>query len=256
MSHSPARLNQFFAGRRQWQESLLAAALGLLWLQLYLTSASPERSVSEMLLQAEQGKSDMSLRNPGFPNTFISSIHVDLGSPNHCVRLTWLGPRAGGQETGPFHSSPGRGKSANNCDDVKESNRGGSNCTPKGRRFVEAFSDHMTSSHSLKFVTWIHSSREIAFHSHPYVPNYPASSGCIRLNEHAAQLIHNNSIVGKTEVIVDGTWTPPQFETRADEKLAREWIWAGIALLADGRCFRHTSSCRRHGGSGTSGGRS
>jgi hypothetical protein len=41
------------------------------------------------------------------------------------------------------------------------------------------------------------------------VPDHPASMGCVRLNEHAAQLIHNNSLVGRTRVIVDGTWTPP-----------------------------------------------
>jgi hypothetical protein len=51
--------------------------------------------------------------------------------------------------------------------------------------------------------------REIAFHSHSTVPEYAASHGCVRLSEHAAQLIHNNSVVGSTEVIVDGVWTPP-----------------------------------------------
>ena len=49
--------------------------------------------------------------------------------------------------------------------------------------------------------------RAIAIHAHPNIPNYPASSGCVRLEEHAAKLIHNNSIAGVTQVIVDGTWT-------------------------------------------------
>jgi lysozyme len=34
----------------------------------------------------------------------------------------------------------------------------------------------------------------------------------VRLSEHAAQLIHDNVIVGKTSVVVDGTWTRPQAE--------------------------------------------
>jgi hypothetical protein len=194
--------------RRQWLEGLLAAALGLLSLQLYLARRPAPPVPAEMVLHAEQGSADMSLSNADFPRTFIRSIHVDLTSPNHWVELTWSGPHTAEQETGPFHSSPGRGRGDNNCDDDDESNRGGSKCTPKGRHIVEAFGDRMPSIPSCRFVTWIHSSREIALHSHSHVPPYPASSGCIRLKEHAAQLIHNNAIAGETEVVIDGEWTP------------------------------------------------
>jgi L,D-transpeptidase catalytic domain len=204
----------FLAINRQWREAILAAGLGALCLQLHLANAPAMPSTSEMVLRAEQGRSDMSLRNPGFPNTFISSIHVDLTSPNHWLRLSWSGPQASHPEAGPFHSSPGGGLGTNDCNDISESNRGGSKCTPKGTRRVEGFSDTMSTVRNCKFVTWFHSSREIALHSYPYVPRYPASSGCIRLSEHAAQLIHNNSLVGKTEVIVDGTWTNPALHQR------------------------------------------
>ncbi|MEX2307108.1 MAG: L,D-transpeptidase [Pirellulales bacterium] len=152
---------------------------------------------------------DSSLCNADFPNTYIRSIHIDLTGPDHWVRLAWSGPKAIEQETGPFHSSPGAGLGDNDCDDVVESNRDGSNCTPKGRMLVEGFSDHIPSYPSCKFVTWFQRLRTIGFHSHWEIPAYPASHGCVRLSEHAAQLIHNNAIIGKTEVIVDGTWTRP-----------------------------------------------
>jgi hypothetical protein len=152
---------------------------------------------------------DYSLRNADFPKTFIESIEVDLTSPRHWVRLTWAGPRAEDQEIGPFRSSPGRGLGYNNCDDEDESKRDGSNCTPKGTRPVEGFSDFLRDSPDCRYVTWFHIPRAIAFHSHSNVPDYPASHGCVRMKEHAAHLIHNNSIKGKTKVIVVGTWTSP-----------------------------------------------
>lgn len=153
------------------------------------------------------GAADMSLRNADFPNTYISRIDVDLTSPTQYVRLTWTGPQAGRQTTGPFHSSTGAGTGRNDCNDVRESNRVDSNCTPKGEFSVEAFSDYMRSYPNCHFVTWFWASRGIAFHSHAQVPNYPASHGCVRLSERAAQLIHNNSLMGKTKVVVDGLWT-------------------------------------------------
>jgi hypothetical protein len=49
------------------------------------------------------------LRNPDFPRTYISRIHLDLASPNHFVNLVWTGPNASRQQSGPFRSSPGAG---------------------------------------------------------------------------------------------------------------------------------------------------
>jgi hypothetical protein len=161
---------------------------------------------TEPVLYAD-GAADMSLRNADFPNTYISQIEVDLTSPQHHVRLTWTGPNAARQEMGPFHSSPGAGTGSNDCDDMEECNREGSNCTPKGEFSVEAFSDYMKSHPEARYVTWFLSSRAIALHSYPNVPYYPASHGCVRLHEHAAQLIHNNSLMGKTKVTVGGTWS-------------------------------------------------
>jgi L,D-transpeptidase catalytic domain len=179
-------------------------------LQLY-EPAAPHQPVapnapSAPVLYAE-GDADMSLRNVDFPNTYISHIEIDLTSPSHYVRLAWTGPQAARQRTGPFHSSPGAGTGFNDCDDMDECNRENSNCTPKGEFTVEAFSDYMKSYPNCRYVTWFLASRGIAMHSHNQVPNYPASHGCVRLAESAAQLIHNNSLIGKTKVTVGGTWT-------------------------------------------------
>ncbi len=167
----------------------------------------PQLTPEEQQTLKQTATSSTSLRNADFPRTYISSIHVDLTSPNHSVRLTWSGPQARVQITGPFHSSPGRGLGYNNCNDPAESCRADSNCTPKGTMHVQAFSETMTTSPECRFVTWFQTERGVAFHYYPFVPNYPASHGCVRLEDmQAAQLIHNNSKIGATEVVVDGNW--------------------------------------------------
>jgi hypothetical protein len=158
-------------------------------------------------VQFAEGHASKSLRNRDFPQTYISAIHVSLTSPHHWVELTWTGPEADRMETGPFRSSPGAGLGYNNCDDQAESNRSGSNCTPKGQFAVQGYSDYLPSYPHCQFVTWFNIPREVAFHSHWDVPRYPASHGCVRLDRHAAQLIHNNSLVENTKVTVDGTWS-------------------------------------------------
>ena len=157
-----------------------------------------------------------SLRNRDFPNTFISRIRLDLTSPNQWVRLTWIGPRAASQDTGPFRSSPGAGGGTNDCNDSVESKCPGSNCTPKGVRKVEGSADHLRDTPQYRYVTWIDKRRAIGFHSCTSVEPYPASHGCVRLEPYAARLIHDNSIVGKTEILIDGTWTKPR-EAMSDE---------------------------------------
>jgi lipoprotein-anchoring transpeptidase ErfK/SrfK len=168
-------------------------------------SADSELTDEERTLK-ETGTDNTSLRNIDFPRTFISKIHVDLTGPNQWVTLEWSGPNARMQPTTKYHSSPGRGLGNNNCDDIAESHRSDSNCTPKGTMYVQAFSNSMVTSPACRYVTWFDTKRGIALHYYPVVPNYPASHGCVRLDEYAAQLIHNNSKIGETEVIVDGKW--------------------------------------------------
>ena len=150
------------------------------------------------------------LRNADFPNTYIAQISVSLNDPNHSMTLTWTGPQAGAQETGPFHTSPGAGVTGINCDDPATSRRSGTNCTPKGTRTVEGFAPHLNSDARAVFVTWFMQARGIALHYFPVVPNFAASHGCVRIeSKRVAQLVQENSRAGLTTVTVDGTWTKP-----------------------------------------------
>ncbi len=149
-------------------------------------------------------------RNADFPNTYIAAISVRLEDPDHPVTLTWAGPNASAQETGPFRSSPGAGLSGLNCDDVATSRRSGSTCTPKGTFTVTGFAPHLNSHAEATNVTWFVPARGIALHYYPTVPKFAASHGCVRIElRRVAQLIQDNAQAGVTTVTVDGTWTKP-----------------------------------------------
>lgn len=175
-------------------------------LTLCVVSSQPARSQFSQLF-SQQFVANYDLRNADYPNTYIAEINLDLASPDHRVTLKWAGPQAKQQETGPFRSCPGAGLGHNDCNDEAESRRNGSNCTPKGERLVEGFRDYLRDSPSCHYVTWFDKERAIGFHSHWSLPRFPASHGCVRMEEHPAQLIHNNSIEGKTKVVVAGAWS-------------------------------------------------
>lgn len=149
-----------------------------------------------------------STKLPDFPKTYISKIDVDLTSPTHNVTLTWNGPNKSSKKAkkGPFKSSPGAGVCGKDCNDIATSKSSGSCCTPKGTRAVEGYSCALRRHPNAKWATYFHASRGIAFHYWKYVPSYPASHGCVRLKKEAAKLIYDNSIKGKTKVIVSGNW--------------------------------------------------
>lgn len=150
------------------------------------------------------------LRNTDFPQTYIRQISVSLDDPNHWLTLTWTGPKADSQETGPFRTSPGAGLTGLNCDNETTSRRSGSKCTPKGTYPVQGFQRRLNSDSRATYVTWFIQRRGIALHYFPIVPKYAASHGCVRIQSvHVAQLIQDNSIVDDTKIIVDGTWTKP-----------------------------------------------
>lgn len=189
-------MGRFLRFVRRWglEIALVACVAHLGWLVYAVANAAQPGVVA-------------SQRNWDFPNTYIERIHLDLTSPKHYVTLTWAGPHAASQDTGPFRSSPGQGWGTNDCNDPVESNCPNSMCTPKGLRKVEGLEDCMRSKPHLRYLTVIDKRRAIGFHSHPTVPPYPASQGCVRLEPYAARLIHDNSIAGTTEILVDGTWT-------------------------------------------------
>jgi len=150
------------------------------------------------------------LRNDDFSQTYIREISVSLDDPDHWLTLTWTGPNADSQETGPFRTSPGAGLRGLNCDDEATSRRSGSKCTPKGTYPVQGFQPRLNSDSRATYVTWFMQRRGIALHYFPTVPDYAASHGCVRLeSEHVARLIQDNSRVDQTQVVVNGTWTKP-----------------------------------------------
>ena len=149
-------------------------------------------------------------RNSDFPNTYIEQISVSLDDPDHWMTLTWTGPEAASQETGPFRTSPGAGVTGLNCDDTATSRRSGSNCTPKGTFTVEGFQHALNSDSRAVYVTWFVRRRGIACHYFPSVPRYAASHGCVRIEQkRVAQLVQSNSRIDLTQIVVSGTWTKP-----------------------------------------------
>jgi hypothetical protein len=150
------------------------------------------------------------LRNDNFPDTYIQEISVSLDDPDHWLTLTWTGPNADSQQTGPFKTSPGAGLRGLNCDDEATSRRSGSKCTPKGTYPVQGFQRRLNSDSRATYVTWFMQRRGIALHYFPIVPDYAASHGCVRIeSEDLARLIQDNSLVDQTQVVVSGTWTKP-----------------------------------------------
>lgn len=167
----------------------------------------------QALLQAGSPAADPShpFRNDDFPQTYIQQISVSLDDPDHSLTLTWTGPKADSQETGPFRTSPGAGLKGLNCDVEATSRRSGSKCTPKGTHPVQGFQRRLNSDSRATYVTWFVQRRGIALHYFPIVPEYAASHGCVRLESVAvARLIQDNAIVDDTEVVVSGTWTKPR----------------------------------------------
>jgi L,D-transpeptidase catalytic domain len=143
-------------------------------------------------------------------DTYIKEISVSLDDPDHWLTLTWTGPNADSQETGPFRTSPGAGLRGLNCDDDATSRRSGSKCTPKGTYPVQGFQRRLNSDSRATYVTWFKQSRGVALHYFPIVPDYAASHGCVRIElERVARLIQDNSRVDETQVVVSGTWTKP-----------------------------------------------
>jgi len=143
-------------------------------------------------------------------STYIQEISVSLEDPDHWLTLTWAGPNADSQETGPFRTSPGAGLRGLNCDNEATSRRSGSKCTPKGSYPVQGFQRRLNSDSRATYVTWFMQRRGIALHYFPSVPQYAASHGCVRIeSEDVARLIQKNSRVDETQVVVRGTWTKP-----------------------------------------------
>ena len=175
-----------------------------------LDAAPPAKAKTAPASARTRASASQPLRNPDYPSTYISEISISLDDPDHWMTLTWTGPDSSGQETGPFRTSPGAGMRGLNCDDAPTSRRSGTKCTPKGTLPVSGFQSRLNSDSRAVFVTWFQRARGIALHYFPSVPTYAASHGCVRIeSKRVAQLIQENSRIGLTKVVIDGTWTKP-----------------------------------------------
>jgi hypothetical protein len=122
------------------------------------------------------------LRNSDYPNTYIKEISVRLNDPDHSVTLTWAGPSAAAQESGPFRSSPGTGLKGLNCGDTATSRRSGSKCTPKGTFVGSGFQDHLNSDSRATYVTWFVRAGGIGLHYFPRSRNTPRPTAAFASN--------------------------------------------------------------------------
>ena len=174
------------------------------------TKGAPPSRKSKAKSLARTTATAHQFRNSDFPNTYIQEISVSLDDPDHPLTLTWTGPQGDAQETGPFRTSPGAGLRGLNCDNTTTSRTSGSKCTPKGTYPVQGFQQRLSSDARAVNVTWFKQSRGIALHYFPIVPSYCASHGCVRIAlKRVAKLIQDNSRIGKTQVVIDGTWSKP-----------------------------------------------
>ena len=173
--------------------------------------------------------------------TYISKVNVDLWKQE--LTLEWTGPNAAAQKKGPYHCTPGAGKSDVNCDNTATSQKAGTDCTPKGEFPVLWKDTEFTKYPEAKWVTRFQDAdRGIALHYYPRVPEYPSSHGCVRIQSlEAAKLIHDNSKNRKTIVKVHGELRPNFNNTLRRgakgedvKKMQRQLSNKGYTLTIDG----------------------
>jgi len=156
-------------------------------------------------------------RVAGFDNTtagpHISAIDVDIRTNAHSpVTLTWANVPAGVTVPQQLNGSPGAGVCKMwrpkvgmqdvDCSDPTWSNTTDSLCTPIGNFTVQGFACQLGGEPKATRVTWFHHKRGIAFHNYDPVPAYPASHGCVRIDEGKADWIYDNAIPNVTSVSV------------------------------------------------------
>ena len=174
------------------------------------TSPSSPWKTNEQICDRE------SRENINFPSTYISNVNVDL--TGQTLSLVWA--NAGGLTlpTGPFEISAGAGKCCMNCDDETTSQTEGSLCTPKGTWRVHNKSCVLSDTAWARNPTYF-SRAGIAIHAGPR-PGFPASHGCVRTEEPASEIIHDNTVYSaryaadearglpdrRSQISVTGTW--------------------------------------------------
>lgn len=142
--------------------------------------------------------------NPRFPNTFISRVNVNLTRQD--LSIVWS-PSIPAMHRGlpvriPISSGAGLCSLAD-CNNTGRSTTPRSACTPIGTFSVNNVSDCTLSGHSgARFPTRF-SRSGIAIHAGGGLGS-PRSHGCVRTQLNVAQIIQENSIVGRTNISVSG----------------------------------------------------
>src|SRR5258706_1857401 len=144
----------------------------------------------------------------------ITRVNLDVGA--HTLTIEWKDPaKAPALSTGTHAISPGAGLCCVNCDDETVSQTSGSLCTPKGSswpvdRIGCALGGHPTAKNPTYFQRG-----GVAIHS-GNTSSPPQSHGCARTAPSISELIHDNVIVGTTQIASSGTWTSPRcYKTEA-----------------------------------------
>lgn len=133
-------------------------------------------------------------------------VRIDVDQAAQMMTLFW----SDGTKEGPRHVSTGRGKpntQKDPCDTQKEEN-----CTPNGTFGICTLGNASTKNKHGDKMSWyvgLDCARGIGIHNSQPVPGVPASHGCVRVGNTAAddafaKRINNNVVPGKTVINISG----------------------------------------------------
>ncbi len=137
-------------------------------------------------------------------DNWITKVNLDVGA--NTLTIEWADPaKAPAGSAGSHAISPGAGKCCVDCNDDATSQASGSLCTPKGGTWKVngvgcALGGHPSAKNPTRFQR-----SGIAIHS-GNTSSPPQSHGCSRTSVGISELIHDNVVVGKTEIASGGTW--------------------------------------------------
>ena len=146
----------------------------------------------------------------------ITRVNLDVGA--HTLTIEWKDPaKAPALSAGSHDISPGAGLCCVNCDDETVSQTPNTLCTPKGSSWpVDRVGCALGGHPNAKNPTYFQRA-SIAIHSGNTL-SPPQSHGCARTAPSISELIHDNVVVGTTQIASSGTWTSPRcYKTEAAE---------------------------------------
>jgi Domain of unknown function (DUF4157)/LysM domain len=158
------------------------------------------------LVQSKTFESQNGKGNRDYPDVYVSRVNINLSNLTSGLRIVWSSETAQTRtmfRIRDYNFSPGLGLCSVCCNTRIESNTPDSLCTPIGLFTVTRNSrPHLDGFDDALYPTEF-SRPGIAIHVGS-LPARPASHGCARTTNAAAQIIQYNSIVGVTEINVTG----------------------------------------------------